>query len=362
MGKYDGLIYEMPVEYHNWEHYVSPRCGYRGTRADPGATVNYGFSVTYDENVMEEAHMHDAKEEYLFFTGADLTDFYGSFDAEVEVWLGKDPRHMEKITLTKPSIIRVPPKVWHCPINFRRVGKPVCFIPFYMDGSWCKILRKITTDGKEDYTVDGEGLRHCVYEPEKVCTYCGKCFAESERTEALTTEQFLAPFRTMEKEPRTGEFDRLVFTFEQGKRSGEGQISSVAVFDGIRSLAGSGLSVRYELVNSAVDIDGPHFHNAVTEYLMFTGADLMNPFESFDAEITIMLGEDADHMEEYTITKPSVIRIPPNLWHGPVRFRRVGKPVNFLPFYPDGVYGHISRREIGGEPLLVFENARPSVK
>ena len=25
--------------------------------------MNFGFSVTYDENVMEEPHMHDAKDE-----------------------------------------------------------------------------------------------------------------------------------------------------------------------------------------------------------------------------------------------------------------------------------------------------------
>ena len=65
MGKFDKLIYTMPVEHHNWDHYVSPRCGYGGRSVDPEATVNFGFSVTYDENVMEEPHMHDAKDEYL---------------------------------------------------------------------------------------------------------------------------------------------------------------------------------------------------------------------------------------------------------------------------------------------------------
>ena len=78
-------------------------------------------------------------------------------------------------------------------------------------------------------------------------------------------------------------------------------------------------------------MEEPHMHDAKDEYLFFTGADLMDPFKSFDAEISIMLGEDPDHMEEYTITAPSVVRIPLNFWHCPVNFKRVGKPVKATP-------------------------------
>ena len=358
IGKYDALIYTMPIDHHNWDHYVSPRCGYPGTSVDPKATINFGFSVAYDENVMEEPHMHDAKEEYLFFTGADLEHFFESFDAEVEVWLGDDPRHMEKITITEPTIIRVPPKLWHCPINFKRMGKAVCFIPFYLDGGWCKITRQETPEGRELYLVDGEGLRHCVYNMEKLCEYCGKCFAERAQTEPVSTEEYLAAYRGMEKEPRTGKYDRYVFPFSPEDHGEEALTSPRAGFSGNSDMAGSRLYFRYDIVKEPTVFDGPHFHHAVEEYLVFTGADLMKPLESFDAEISIMLGEDPDHLEEHVITAPSVVRIPPNLWHGPVEFRRVGKPVNFMPMYPDGTYGRISRRIIPGEdaPVCVFDS------
>ena len=358
MGKYDRLIYTIPIEHHNWDHYVSPRCGYPGTSVDPEATLNYGFSVAYDENVMEEPHMHDAKEEYLFFTGADLENFFESFDAEVEVWLGDDPRHMEKITLTKPSIIRVPPKLWHCPINFKRVGKPVCFVPLYLDGGWCKITRQETPDGREMYLVDGEGLRHCVYDMEKLCVYCGKCFSEAAKeTEHPTVEQYLAPYREMEKAPRTGKYDKYVYTFEPEYHKWDALVSPRAGYDGEAISPGAKLYFGYDIVKKPFVLDDAHFHHAVDEYLMFTGADLMNPFESFDAEITIMLGDDPDHMEEYTITEPTVIHIPPNFWHCPIDFKRVGKPVNFMPIYPDGTFSRISRQFIKDDktPTYVYD-------
>ncbi len=357
MGKYDNLIYRIPAEHHSWQHYVSPRCGYPGTRVDPEATINFGFSVAYDENVMEEPHMHDAKEEYLFFTGTDLEHFFESWDAEVEVWLGDDPRHMEKLTLTAPAIIRVPPKMWHTPINFKRVGKPVCFIPFYLDGSWCKIIRDDTQDGKEHYTVVGEGLRHCVYNQDKLCEYCGKCFSEQAKAEPMTTEQYLLPYREMEKQPRTGKYDKYVYYFKPEYHQWDALISPRAGMAGEDDMPGSKLYFGYDIVVKPFTLDDAHIHHSVTEYLMVTGADLMDPFSSFDAEITIMLGEDPDHMEEYTITEPAIIRIPPHFWHCPINFKRVGKPVNFIPWYPDGIFSRISRQYLTGDgrPTFVYD-------
>ncbi len=94
----------------------------RQPKEDVWANSIFGFSVTYDENVMEEPHMHDAKDEYLFFTGADLMDPFKSFDAEISIMLGEDPDHMEEYTITAPSVVRIPPNFWHCPVNFKRVG------------------------------------------------------------------------------------------------------------------------------------------------------------------------------------------------------------------------------------------------
>lgn len=87
----------------------------------------------------------------------------------------------------------------------------------------------------------------------------------------------------------------------------------------------------------------PHTHQG-NEILCFVGGNPEN-INDFDAEIEIVLGEEG---ESYTITSPSVVSIPGGLVHGPLRFRRVTKPVFFLEvtlvpegFYditPDGIY------------------------
>jgi hypothetical protein len=56
------------------------------------------------------------------------------------------------------------------------------------------------------------------------------------------------------------------------------------------------------------------------------------------------MGEDPDNLEKIVVTKPTVIRVPANMWHGPVNFKGVGRPV-FLedPMFA-GRAGSIKRR------------------
>lgn len=79
----------------------------------------------------------------------------------------------------------------------------------------------------------------------------------------------------------------------------------------------------------------PHTHQG-SEVLCFVGGDPRN-ISDFDAEIEIALGEES---ELYTITSPSVVSIPGGLIHGPLRFKRVTKPVFFLEvtLVPEGRY------------------------
>lgn len=79
----------------------------------------------------------------------------------------------------------------------------------------------------------------------------------------------------------------------------------------------------------------PHTHEG-QEILCFLGGNPEN-IDDFDAEIEIELGEEH---EVYTITSPSVVSIPGGLIHGPLRFKRVTKPVFFLEvtLVPEGNY------------------------
>jgi hypothetical protein len=47
------------------------------------------------------------------------------FDAEVEFYFGAEK---EKFTITGPTIVVVPPGVFHFPLNFKEIKKPIYFL------------------------------------------------------------------------------------------------------------------------------------------------------------------------------------------------------------------------------------------
>lgn len=359
MGKFDELVFKIPVEIHEWYGFVSPRGFFRGTTMMPKARLYMDFSATDKELVMELPHTHHAVDEYLVFTGADLRNFF-EFDAEVDVWLGDDPERMEMFTLTQPTIIRVPPKLYHCPVNFRRITKPIMFSAVYLDGDWSKISPRKDADGREVFQYDGAGIRRCVLDRSKECVYCGKCFSAGqkqamEQAKKGAPPDMLEPYYEMAKLPRTGKFDKYVYPYKPELHNDPRFLSPRAGFRGLGEMDGSRLWYLYNIVQQECEIGELHMHHAVEEYLFFTGADI-NAFFEFDAEIEIQLGENPDDLETYIITEPTVIRVPPGLWHGPVNVKRIGAPINFMPFYPAGNYGRIVREQkMDGVPAYRYK-------
>jgi hypothetical protein len=349
VGKFADLIFTIPKEIHNWYGFVSPRGFFRGTTMMPKSKLYMDFSAVTKELVMEVPHTHHAVDEYLVFTGADMNNFF-EFDAEVDVWLGEDAERMELFTLTEPTIIRVPPNLYHCPVHFRRITKPIVFSAVYLDGNWSKINRHVNAEGREEFTYDGAGIRRCVLDRSKECVFCGKCFTamkdESAGEAAIdlpSPSEMLAPFYEMAKLPRTGKYDKYVYSFKPEYHGNPNIVSPRAGFRGTGEMEESRLFYMYNIVQQECSVGELHMHHTVEEYLIFTGADITD-FFAFDAQIEICLGEDPEHMETYTITEPTVIRIPAKVWHGPVTFKRIGAPINFMPFYPSGDYGRIARR------------------
>jgi hypothetical protein len=103
-------------------------------------------------------------------------------------------------------------------------------------------------------------------------------------------------------------------------------------------------TLGFHYMNEAYTEVYPHTH-AGHEILCFVGGNPQN-IDEFDAEIEIGLGEEG---EFYSITSPSVVSLPPGLVHGPLTFKRVGKPVIFIEVTqiskgeyaksPEGEYG-----------------------
>jgi hypothetical protein len=352
MGKYDDLVFKIPQEFHEWYGFASPRGFFRGTTMMQKAKIYMDFTSITKDLVMELPHTHHAVDEYIVLTGADYNNFF-DFGAEVDFWLGEDPEHLEMFTITEPTIIRIPPKLYHCPLNFRNVVRPIVFSAMYLDGDWSKINRKKNDEGREEFTYDGAGIRRCVYDGAKECIYCGKCFSkalkefeekpeEDKAAEAPPTADLMAPYYEMAKLPRTGKYDKYVYSYKPEIHGDDRFLTPRSGFRGVQEMEESRLWYLNDIVQKACEVGETHMHHAVEEYLFFTGADITKFFE-FDAEIEIQLGDDPDHLETYTITEPTVIRVPVGLWHGPVKFKRVGAPINFMPFYPSGNYSRVTR-------------------
>jgi uncharacterized RmlC-like cupin family protein len=110
---------------------ASPQTYFRGASALPGATATIGWQVFIAPVCWESPHIHKY-DEFLIFLGAEPPDFCGSFDAEIDLWMGEE---MEKHTITSTTVVFIPKGVQHAPLNFRAIRKPVLFHALYLGPS-----------------------------------------------------------------------------------------------------------------------------------------------------------------------------------------------------------------------------------
>jgi len=103
---------------------AGPQAYFRGDSDLPGAKINMGWQMfTKPYRLEMESHHHDT-DEYLFFLGATLPDLVGSFDAEIEYFMGKE---YERHIITQATVLYIPAGLEHNPCDIRRVGKPMMF-------------------------------------------------------------------------------------------------------------------------------------------------------------------------------------------------------------------------------------------
>ncbi len=89
---------------------------------------------------------------------------------------------------------------------------------------------------------------------------------------------------------------------------------------------GSGTTLGYHCISEpGYAAERTHSHDN-HELLCFLGGDPTN-INDFGAEISICLGEE---LEEYIITSPTIISIPPGLKHCPLVVKKCIKPIVFL--------------------------------
>jgi mannose-6-phosphate isomerase-like protein (cupin superfamily) len=101
-----------------------PQTYFRGDSDLPGAKINMGFQIfTKPYKLETQSHHHDC-DEYLFFLGSTFPDLVGSFDAEIEYYIGDE---YETHIIKEATVLYLPAGIEHNPCNIRRVGKPMFF-------------------------------------------------------------------------------------------------------------------------------------------------------------------------------------------------------------------------------------------
>ena len=78
--------------------------------------------------MLTEAHKHDDFEQYLFFLGGNPTDVT-DLGAEIELFLGEEG---EKHIITTATIVRIPKGLYHGPLNFKRIERPMVFLDIFL--------------------------------------------------------------------------------------------------------------------------------------------------------------------------------------------------------------------------------------
>lgn len=180
-SRFGKLVFEFPQERNEVvaegdpeDFVVKPQAYFRGASQIPGAEFNQSYQIFVKPFFLDRVQHRHAKDEYLIFLGASFPNVF-DFDAKIEFTLGKG-EEAETYIIDKPTIIRVPAGVYHCPLNFKEINKPVLFLATLFTPMFGGIYD--TPDGG---TVEMyyNGPVPCKYNAEKKCDSCGKCLQET---------------------------------------------------------------------------------------------------------------------------------------------------------------------------------------
>jgi len=178
---YEKLVFQFPEE-HNEIVYpgddpsfvVSPQAYFRGATQIPGSDFNCSFQIFVKPFFLDRQQHRHPKDEYLIFLGAHSTNVF-DFDADIEFTLGKLGEDEEVFHINAPTIIRVPAGVYHCPLNFKRIDKPVMFLAACMMPMFGSTF-DLPDGTTKELRYNGPG--QCKYNAAKKCDSCGKCLLE----------------------------------------------------------------------------------------------------------------------------------------------------------------------------------------
>ncbi len=90
--------------------------------------MTLGLSVIRKPYIFHEPTHKHSFTEFFFFFGSNPMNM-NEFDADVEFSFGPE---REKHVISSPAVVTIPPGVYHCPLNYARVGKPFYCLEAFM--------------------------------------------------------------------------------------------------------------------------------------------------------------------------------------------------------------------------------------
>ena len=182
MSKYSNLIHTFEKQQNFWGDFMPPYQAYfRGHDCMPESSFYSSYRCYMKEAYVDRWPNFHTEDEYLCFIGYDMADPWDSFDAEIEFWIGNDIKNMEQYIFTEPTIVRIPPYTWHCPLEYLRVSKPIYMQVIHPRGKFGAFFQRTDENGEPYIEYSGSnGHRQCSFDKSKQCTYCGKCWKPDE--------------------------------------------------------------------------------------------------------------------------------------------------------------------------------------
>jgi mannose-6-phosphate isomerase-like protein (cupin superfamily) len=128
--KYKKLFVTEPELRHKVPAALAPLfgpCAYIDSEGQFGSKANLSMAwrlITKPMCIDREPHKH-AFDEFLCFLGGNLENMF-DFDATIELSMGPES---ELHVIESATVVYVPAGTLHCPLNYKRIGKPVLFHP-----------------------------------------------------------------------------------------------------------------------------------------------------------------------------------------------------------------------------------------
>ena len=226
-----------------------------------------------------KTHKHVFPEYFYFFgSGYCMNDF----DAEIEFSFGEQS---EVHTITTPSIVIAPPMVHHCPLNYAKIQKPI---------------------------------------------YCLNAFLATKRTEVnLEDDKDTEVIKVPELNYKRYVINDVVTV----NRWGGEEVSLNKVSEDLIP-PNSKIRLGITIVRKPYMFHDKVHKHPFTEFFYFFGSNPTDMNE-FDAEVEFSFGEER---EKHVITGPTIIAIPPGVYHCPLNFSRIGKPIYCLEAFMASSY------------------------